>query len=126
VEDAKRSQQLDANRRHYADVLPSLNLAEFYHAACPWDNQIAARRLRRAVAASWEWLNLRPNRKDRKAGGISMIEGLLQPTHLLVILAVAVLMFGPKKLPDLGKGLAEGIKSFKEGIKDLDKPDKPK
>jgi sec-independent protein translocase protein TatA len=55
-----------------------------------------------------------------------MIEGLLQPTHLLVILAVAVLMFGPKKLPDLGKGLAEGIKSFKEGIKDPDKPDKPK
>jgi sec-independent protein translocase protein TatA len=51
-----------------------------------------------------------------------MIEGLLQPTHLLVILAVAVLFFGPKKLPDLGKGLAEGIKSFKEGIKDSEKP----
>ena len=51
-----------------------------------------------------------------------MIEGLLQPTHLLVILAVALLVFGPKKLPDLGKGLAEGIKSFKEGIKDTEKP----
>ena len=51
-----------------------------------------------------------------------MIEGLLQPTHLLIILAVAVLVFGPKKLPDLGKGLAEGIKSFKEGVKDSDKP----
>jgi sec-independent protein translocase protein TatA len=51
-----------------------------------------------------------------------MIEGLLQPTHLLVILAVAVLVFGPKKLPELGKGLAEGIKSFKQGINDSDKP----
>jgi len=108
------------------DVLPSLNLAEFYHAASRGIIEFAARRLRRAVAASWEWLTLRPNRKDRKAGGISMIEGLLQPTHLLVILAVAVLMFGPKKLPDLGKGLAEGIKSFKQGIRDPDKPDKPK
>ena len=46
-----------------------------------------------------------------------MIEDLLQPRHLLVILAVAILMFGPKKLPELGKGLAEGIKSFKDAIK---------
>lgn len=46
-----------------------------------------------------------------------MIEGLLQPTHLLVILAVALLVFGPKKLPELGQGLGKGIKSFKEGMK---------
>jgi len=46
-----------------------------------------------------------------------MIEGLLQPRHLLVILAVAMLMFGGKKLPELGKGLAEGIRNFKEGLK---------
>jgi sec-independent protein translocase protein TatA len=46
-----------------------------------------------------------------------MLEGLLQPQHLLIILAVAVLMFGPKKLPELGKGLGQGIKSFREGIK---------
>jgi sec-independent protein translocase protein TatA len=46
-----------------------------------------------------------------------MIEGLLQPSHLLVILAVALLVFGPKKLPELGKGLAQGIRSFKDGIK---------
>ena len=54
-----------------------------------------------------------------------MIEGLLQPTHLLVILAVAILMFGPNKLPELGKGLAEGIKSFKEGVKELKEPENP-
>ena len=45
-----------------------------------------------------------------------MIEGLLQPWHLLIILAVAVFVMGPKKLPELGKGLAEGIRSFQKGI----------
>lgn len=46
-----------------------------------------------------------------------MIEGLLQPSHLLVILLVAFFVFGPKKLPELGKGLAQGIRSFRDGIK---------
>ena len=45
-----------------------------------------------------------------------MIEGLLQPRHLLVILAVALFLFGPKKLPELGKGLADGIRGFKKAI----------
>lgn len=44
---------------------------------------------------------------------------LLQPWHLIVILVVALLIFGPSKLPGLGKGLGEGIKGFKEGIKGL-------
>lgn len=46
-----------------------------------------------------------------------MIEDLLQTRHLLVILAVAIFLFGPKKLPELGKGLAEGIRSFKDALK---------
>jgi sec-independent protein translocase protein TatA len=46
-----------------------------------------------------------------------MIEGLLQPSHLLLIFAVALFVFGPKKLPELGKGLAQGIRSFKDGIR---------
>lgn len=46
-----------------------------------------------------------------------MIEGLLRPSHLLVIFLVALFVFGPKKLPELGKGLAQGIRSFKDGIK---------
>ncbi len=45
-----------------------------------------------------------------------MVEGLFQPMHLLLILLVGVLFFGPKKLPELGKGLAEGIRSFKDGM----------
>jgi sec-independent protein translocase protein TatA len=42
---------------------------------------------------------------------------LFQPMHLMIILAVGVLMFGPKKIPELGKGLGEGIRGFKEAIK---------
>jgi sec-independent protein translocase protein TatA len=38
--------------------------------------------------------------------------------HLLVIFFIALLVFGPKKLPELGKGLGEGIRSLKEGMKD--------
>lgn len=48
---------------------------------------------------------------------------LLQPWHLIVILVVALLVFGPSKLPGLGKGLGEGIKGFKEGIKGLGSSD---
>jgi sec-independent protein translocase protein TatA len=43
---------------------------------------------------------------------------LLQPTHLLLIFIVAVLLFGPKKLPELGKGIGEGIRALKDGMKD--------
>ena len=46
-----------------------------------------------------------------------MFEGLFQPMHLLVIVAFALLVFGPKKLPELGKGLGEGIRGFKSAIK---------
>jgi sec-independent protein translocase protein TatA len=45
-----------------------------------------------------------------------MFEGLLQPTHLIVILAIALLVFGPKKLPELGKGLGESIRGFKDAL----------
>ncbi len=51
-----------------------------------------------------------------------MFEGLFQPMHLLVILVICLLVFGPKKLPELGKGLGEGIRGFKEGLKDHTEP----
>jgi sec-independent protein translocase protein TatA len=47
-----------------------------------------------------------------------MFEGLFQPTHLLVILVAALFLFGPKKLPDLGKGLGEGIRGFRAALKE--------
>ena len=47
-----------------------------------------------------------------------MLEGLFQPMHLLVIFFIALLVFGPRKLPELGKGLGEGIRALKDGMKD--------
>jgi sec-independent protein translocase protein TatA len=47
-----------------------------------------------------------------------MFEGIFQPTHLLLIFGIALLVFGPKKLPELGKGIGAGIRALKEGIKD--------
>jgi sec-independent protein translocase protein TatA len=47
---------------------------------------------------------------------------LLQPTHLIVIGIIVFLLFGAKRLPELGKGLGEGLKGFKEGIKGVTDP----
>jgi sec-independent protein translocase protein TatA len=47
-----------------------------------------------------------------------MFEGLLQPMHLIVILFIALLVFGPSKISQLGKGLGEGIKNFKDAVND--------
>lgn len=44
------------------------------------------------------------------------------PGHLLVILAIAILVFGPKKLPELGKGLGEAIRGFKGSLNAIDEP----
>lgn len=47
-----------------------------------------------------------------------MFEGLFQPMHLLLILAIAMLVFGPKRLPELGKGLGDGIRSFRSAMRE--------
>jgi sec-independent protein translocase protein TatA len=47
-----------------------------------------------------------------------MFEGLFQPMHLLLILGIAILLFGPRKLPELGRGLGEGIRGFKSALSD--------
>ncbi len=51
-----------------------------------------------------------------------MFGGKLGLPELLLILAVALLIFGPSKLADLGKGLGEGIKNFKSAVNDGSKP----
>lgn len=53
-----------------------------------------------------------------------MERGLFAPMHLLVILIICLLIFGPKKLGELGKGLGEGIRNFKSsmGGNDASKP----
>jgi len=45
-----------------------------------------------------------------------MFEGLFQPLHLIVIFLVALVVFGPKRLPELGKGLGEAIRGFKKAL----------
>jgi sec-independent protein translocase protein TatA len=45
-----------------------------------------------------------------------MFEGLFQPMHLLLILGIALLFFGPKRLPELGKGLGTSIRDFRDAM----------
>jgi len=52
-----------------------------------------------------------------------MLEGLFQPMHLLVIFGIALLVFGPKKLPELGKGIGESIRGFKSAMAMKDQED---
>jgi sec-independent protein translocase protein TatA len=56
----------------------------------------------------------------------SIMGDFLQPTHLLIIAIILLVFFGGRKLPELGKGLGEGLKSFKEGLKGVsDSPAPP-
>ena len=59
-----------------------------------------------------------------------MFEGLLQPMHLLLILIIALVIFGPRRLPELGKALGESIHGFKKAINENDQnlggPGEPK
>jgi sec-independent protein translocase protein TatA len=51
-------------------------------------------------------------------GGGVMGEGLFQPLHLLLIVAIALLVFGTSKFAAVGKGLGEGIRNFKSAMKE--------
>ena len=54
-----------------------------------------------------------------------MFEGLFQPMHLLVLLGIAIFVFGPKKIPELGKGLGQGIRGFKAALQPEGPTDRP-
>ena len=45
-----------------------------------------------------------------------MFTGLLQPTHLIILLVVALVFLGPKRLPDAGRALGQGLREFKNSI----------
>jgi len=49
-----------------------------------------------------------------------MIGDILQPTHLLIVLAVALLVLGPKRLPDVGRSLGRSIHDFRGGLAGAD------
>jgi sec-independent protein translocase protein TatA len=49
-----------------------------------------------------------------------MFTGLATPSHLILVLAILLLLFGAKRIPELAKGLGTGIKEFREGISSSD------
>ena len=51
-----------------------------------------------------------------------MFGDALQPWHLIVLAIVVFLLFGARRLPEIGKGLGEGLKGFKEGLKGITDP----
>ena len=55
-----------------------------------------------------------------------MGEGLFQPLHILLLIGIALLLFGPRKFADLGKGLGEGIRNFKQSMKTPEEKDPQK
>jgi sec-independent protein translocase protein TatA len=55
-----------------------------------------------------------------------MFDGLFRPTHIIFILVIVLIIFGPGKLPDLGRGLGKGIREFKDAIKGGAEPDNSK
>jgi sec-independent protein translocase protein TatA len=50
-----------------------------------------------------------------------MLEGLFQPTHMLILFGIALLVFGGKKIPELGRGIGEGIRGFKSAMREDEK-----
>jgi sec-independent protein translocase protein TatA len=51
-----------------------------------------------------------------------MFEGLFRPMHLLLILFIVLIIFGPGKLPEIGEGLGKSIRSFKKAMSHKDDP----
>jgi sec-independent protein translocase protein TatA len=45
-----------------------------------------------------------------------MLTSILQPTHLIILLIVALLLLGPKRLPEAGRAVGQGLKEFKSSI----------
>src|SRR3954465_2168371 len=72
---------------------------------------------------SWSWhgrptlLSATPSGPITSTKGRKlMLTGLLQPTHLIMLLAVVLVLFGPKRLPDAGRALGQGLREFKDSV----------
>jgi len=48
--------------------------------------------------------------------------GLTSPTHLIALLLIALLLFGAKRLPEIGRSLGNGMREFKDSVTDTDRP----
>ncbi len=51
-----------------------------------------------------------------------MFEGILQPTHLVLILAIILIIFGPGKLPELGKALGQSVRELRSSATEIPQP----
>jgi sec-independent protein translocase protein TatA len=51
-----------------------------------------------------------------------MFDGILQPTHLILILVIVLIIFGPGKLPELGKSLGQSIRELRESASGSSEP----
>ncbi len=52
-----------------------------------------------------------------------MGSGLLQPVHLIILLVIALVVLGPKRLPEVGRSLGAGMRGFRDSISGADEPD---
>jgi sec-independent protein translocase protein TatA len=52
------------------------------------------------------------------------MEGIFQPLHLIVILVIVLIIFGPGRLPQIGEGLGKSIRGFKKAMNEPDEPKK--
>jgi len=55
-----------------------------------------------------------------------IIGGVIGPWQIVIIVALALLFFGGKKIPELMRGLGQGMKEFKKAAKDMNAEDEPK
>lgn len=53
-----------------------------------------------------------------------MLNDLLTPTHLIFIFAIALLIFGPRRLPEIGSGLGKALRDFRMALTRIDQPDR--
>src|ERR1051326_5300327 len=82
----------------------------------PWNHKWTIRAIMRREGAD-------PGRPNTRSGGQTM--GAMSPMHLAVVAIVALLVFGPRKLPELAKGLGEAMKEFKKSMHAMDEPTSP-
>lgn len=83
--------------------------------------------VQRPAGRSWDSTNANDGRHSPRpwypqqepgVGGNDMFGNTIGPGEILIVLVLALLIFGPKKLPELGKGIGEGFRALKDGMKD--------
>src|SRR6185437_17128821 len=62
----------------------------------------------------------KPSEGPKEQGG--HMTGLTSPTHLIALLLIALLLFGAKRLPEIGRSLGNGMREFKDSVTDSDRP----